>query len=78
MKYSAKIGIATGEVHGNNLIQAISPELSSAHEKRSKTTMNINKNVLSLEINASDLTALKASFNSYMKLIILCNSLQEA
>ncbi len=53
------------------IFKAISPELESKFERRSKTLVDINKNVLSLAINAKDRNALKASFNNYMKLIIL-------
>ena len=53
------------------IFRSISPELHGKHEKRASTIMDINKNVLSLQIDATDATALKASLNSYMKLIIL-------
>ncbi|PIN85407.1 MAG: hypothetical protein COV47_02280 [Candidatus Diapherotrites archaeon CG11_big_fil_rev_8_21_14_0_20_37_9] len=49
--------------------KAVSPELSNTFEKRSKTAINTNKNVVSLKVIASDETALKASFNSYRKLL---------
>lgn len=54
---------------------AILPEMGGKHERRSEARMNINKNVLSLTVNARDLTALKASVNSHMKLIILAEGL---
>ena len=53
------------------IFRSISPEFHGKHEKRARTAMDINKNVLSLQIDATDATALKASLNSYMKLIIL-------
>lgn len=57
------------------IVDSILPELKGKFEKRSRTDINSNKNVLSLKIYARDITALKASVNSYMRLIILCNSL---
>lgn len=57
------------------IARSLAPEIGRAYEKRSATSMNINKNILSLVIGAEDATALKASFNSYMKLVILCNEL---
>ncbi|MBU2260193.1 hypothetical protein KKC44_06365 [Patescibacteria group bacterium] len=55
---------------------AILPEMHGKHEKRSTANMNINKNVLSLMVNAQDLTAMKASVNSYLKLVLLVTNLQ--
>ena len=57
------------------IFRSISPELHGKHEKRATTDMSINKNIISLKIGASDATALKASLNSYMKLIILCSNI---
>jgi len=54
---------------------SISPELHGSHERRSVTSMDINKNVISLKIDANDSTALKASLNSYMKLIALSSNI---
>ena len=63
------------EKQAGMVFRSISPELHGKHEKRAATNMDINKNVLSLNINASDATALKASLNSYLKLIILSDNL---
>jgi len=56
-------------------LKAISVEKMSAVEKRSQTSMQTNKNFLTLKISAGDATALKASLNSYIKLISLVNEL---
>ena len=74
--YSLQLKISFPDIkHAKIIFDAISPELHGKHEKRAFTSMDINKNVLSLNINASDATSLKASLNSYMKLIILGNNL---
>ena len=52
-------------------------ELGHAHERRSKTSVRVNNNILSLEIHSADKTAMKASINSYLKLIAMCNSLTD-
>lgn len=56
---------------------AVSAETGQKHEKRSKTLMNINKNVVLLKIIALDAPALKASVNSYLKLLLLSEKLSE-
>lgn len=61
--------------HAERILNSIKPDACGRHERRSSAIMNINKNVLSLEINAEDINALKGSFNSYMKLIMLCSEL---
>ncbi|MFH1586968.1 MAG: CTAG/PCC1 family protein [Candidatus Diapherotrites archaeon] len=57
---------------------AIRPEMRRGFEKRSESLMNINKNILSLKVNAKDKIALKASFNAFMKLVILVDELIES
>ncbi len=57
---------------------AIRPEMRQGFEKRSESSMNINKNILSLKVNAKDKTALKASFNVFMRLVILVDKLIES
>jgi tRNA threonylcarbamoyladenosine modification (KEOPS) complex Pcc1 subunit len=77
-EYYARVDVDFPPGTAEKVLNAITPEMGSVHERRSTAAMNTNKNILSLEIKAQDLTALKASFNSYMKLMILCNKLQEA
>jgi tRNA threonylcarbamoyladenosine modification (KEOPS) complex Pcc1 subunit len=52
-----------------NVFLALQPELNNTHEKRSKIKMQTNKKLLVMNVIAEDLTALKASVNSYCKLI---------
>ena len=52
-------------------LKALKPEMGGVHEKRSKTDLRVNKNILLLSITAGDATALKASANSYLKSIEL-------
>ncbi|HIH16085.1 MAG TPA: hypothetical protein HA252_01635 [Candidatus Diapherotrites archaeon] len=51
--------------------KALKPEIGASHEKRSRTDVKVNKNILSLRVTAGDATALKASANSYLKSIEL-------
>ena len=52
--------------------KALRPELGKAFEKRSKTSIQSNKNVVSLKIIASDASALNASKSSFERLLLLC------
>lgn len=54
---------------------SLKPEVGLKHEKRSSTTMRLNKNVLLLNVNASDKKALKASLESYLKLAALAEKI---
>jgi tRNA threonylcarbamoyladenosine modification (KEOPS) complex Pcc1 subunit len=57
--------------------EAITPDMAVAFAQRSTTAITSNKNILEVKINADDRTALKASFNSYFKLIALCCNIKE-
>ena len=61
----------------SSIIQSIKPDLGMQFERRSSSSINSYKNVLKLEINAKDAVAMKASFNSYIKLISLLSDIQE-
>ena len=56
---------------------SVLPDLNSSHYKRSKTKIKVNKNVLSLNIKASDPVALRASLNGCLKLISLAQKISE-
>lgn len=58
-----------------NVLNALKPEINSTPEHRSKTTISIKNNCFTIKIISKDLTALKASINSYLKSIILINNL---
>jgi len=60
-----------------NVLKAVKPELDEMKGNRAKTKINLKKNVLSINIKAGDATALRASFNSVMKGIILSLNLLE-
>ena len=74
--YSLELSLEYPELHLAEIAAtAIRPEMRKGFEKRSESLMNINKNILSLKVNAKDKTALKASFNAFMRLIILVDGL---
>lgn len=57
---------------------AVSLELSARKLKRSSSKLSIKKNVLSLNINAVDHVALRATVNSALRKIFLAKSVSEA
>ena len=57
--------------------EAITPEKMQMMKKRSETDVMLKKDMLSILIRAEDLTALRASFNVYLKPILLSKSLLE-
>lgn len=59
------------------VFRAVKPELSSEKKSRSSTKINIKAETLAMDIKAKDLVALRASFNSFFKAIVLANSLLE-
>ena len=61
----------------NNVFKVIEPELNQKIEHRSKTMIRVKNNCFTIKINSKDKTALKASINSYLKAIILCNKLNK-
>lgn len=60
-----------------NIASAINADNSAAFIQRSESSIKSNKNILCLNIDAKDKIALKASFNSYFKLISLCCDIKE-
>lgn len=62
----------------NACYNALLPEMSSKHEKRSSTEINLKKDSLSLDIKAKDKSALKKAINSYLSLIALVEELYES
>ena len=65
------------EHSAESVAKAVSVELNNLFEKRSKTTITTNKNVVLLKINAEDDSALKASLSSYSRLIELCKGISK-
>ncbi|MCH7902787.1 hypothetical protein IIC68_03470 [archaeon] len=58
-------------------VKAVSVELINKYEKRSKTTIKTNKNVVLLKVVAQDDSALKASLNTYERLLGLCKEISK-
>ena len=58
-------------------VKAVSVELTNKFEKRSKTTIKTNKNVVLLKIVAQDDSALRASLNTYERLLGLCKEISK-
>ena len=65
------------ETHAKSIFLSLQPEHLQEKKDRSRVKMQINKSILSIDIKAKDATALKASINSYLKSIILCNKILE-
>ena len=59
------------------ILEVISPETDSGKIQRSETNVRLKKDMLSITINAKDLTALRASFNTLLKPIMLSKRLLE-
>ncbi|HLC79347.1 MAG TPA: KEOPS complex subunit Pcc1 [archaeon] len=55
--------------------RSIGVELKNTYEKRSKTRIQTNKNVVLLKIDASDEFAANASLHSYSHLLGLCREI---
>ena len=58
-------------------VKAVFVELEGGFEKRSKTGIKSNKNVVFLKVNAEDETALKASVFTFTRLLELCKEVAE-
>ncbi|MGQ4911234.1 MAG: KEOPS complex subunit Pcc1 [Candidatus Thorarchaeota archaeon] len=54
------------------LYQALLPETTSSSTDRSRVDLTVDGNTLILHIEANDLTALRASMNSYLSWISAC------
>jgi len=59
------------------ILEIISPEMNSGKTLRSETNVRLKKDMLSINIKAKDLTALRASFNTLLKPIMLSKRLLE-
>jgi tRNA threonylcarbamoyladenosine modification (KEOPS) complex Pcc1 subunit len=65
------------EEKAKTVLEALKPDGGQAKENRSQTEIRLLNSTLLLHIKAADLTALRASLNGYLKLIILANDLLE-
>lgn len=75
--FSLRIVFDSGK-EAKTVYSAVLPEISSRQPKRSSSKLSIKKNVLSLNIGALDLVALRATVNSTMRKISLAKSVSEA
>lgn len=76
--FSLKIGLFfDSDKKAAIAFNSVEPETGQKFEKRSKTVVDINKNVVLLKISAMDSKALKASLNSYLKLFLLSEKIME-
>jgi KEOPS complex subunit Pcc1 len=58
------------------ILDALKPETKTSSTNRSKVQMTTENQTLVLEFNASDTSALRASVNSYLRLIGVAMNLQ--
>jgi tRNA threonylcarbamoyladenosine modification (KEOPS) complex Pcc1 subunit len=54
------------------LLAALSPETKSGPSDRATTNVSIRDNILVIEVEADDITALRAAMNSYMAWVSAC------
>jgi KEOPS complex subunit Pcc1 len=59
------------------VLEALKPETETSSTNRSKVHMKTNNQSLILEFNARDTSALRASMNSYLRLIGVAMNLQK-
>ena len=75
--YQLKIALGFGEGEAGIIAKAVELELNQAHARRSATSVKIKNNTLLIDINADDVTALRAATNSVLNSIILSKSVME-
>ena len=77
-RYSLKLNLFFGNSKDAKIAHdSASVDMGNAFELRSKTTVKLKKDMLAIDIKAKDLTALRASLNSYLKSIALSINLLE-
>jgi len=54
------------------LLAALSPETKSGPSDRATTSVSIHDSVLVIEVEANDITALRAAINSYLAWVSAC------
>jgi len=57
--------------------KAIQPEINAKHARRSTTSIGIKSTIISVNIKASDASALRASLNGCVSSIILSKNILE-
>ena len=53
------------------ILKSLEPEIASAPSQRSSTNLKLVNNKLKMEIDAADVTSLRAAINSYLRWIRL-------
>ncbi|MGO9386707.1 MAG: KEOPS complex subunit Pcc1 [Methanobacterium sp.] len=53
------------------ILKSLEPEITSAPSQRSSTNLKLVNNILKMEIDAADVTSLRAAINSYLRWIRL-------
>ena len=76
MKHEMLISLGVGK-YAEAIFKAIKPELKQEHQKRSQTAIKVKKGMLLIDIKALDRTALRASLNGYLRLVLTANQLAE-
>ncbi|MEM4295353.1 MAG: KEOPS complex subunit Pcc1 [Candidatus Anstonellales archaeon] len=61
---------------GSNFLDALQNALSEYNEERFKTAIKKSKNSITIHVNASDATALRAGLNSYLRILQCLNELK--
>jgi len=61
----------------NVVIRALKPETETSSTRRSKASLRAEGQMLILEFQASDTSALRAAMNSYLRLIVVAMNLQK-
>ncbi|MBI5681287.1 MAG: hypothetical protein HZC47_10365 [Methanobacterium sp.] len=59
------------------VLRSIEPEIQSSPSNRSSVSVNLDRNVLNLVIDARDVPSLRASLNSYLRWIILSSDVKK-
>jgi len=66
-----EIELESAEV-AKTLFSALNPETKSVPSERADTKLNLNDNLLIIDIQAEDLTALRAALNSFLAWLSGC------
>jgi KEOPS complex subunit Pcc1 len=59
------------------VLRSIEVEIESSPSDRSSVSINLDKNILNLVIDAEDVPSLRASLNSYLRWIILSSEVKK-
>jgi len=78
MKHSMHVNLFfENKEQSEKVLEAIKPDFRNSF-KRSKSELSVEGNRIEVEINAVDLTALRASFNSIMKSVAVSGNVLNA